>query len=73
MNKLVKEALLFFRKIPLLIESRFDKEFLAPDVSSPKMVAHHQWQQYLDEIGNRKNMKILEIGSKLHLKSPDVV
>jgi hypothetical protein len=32
MNNLLKKVLLGMRKIPLLIESRFDRNFLASDV-----------------------------------------
>lgn len=39
MNKLLKQILLNFRKLPLLIESRFDKEFLAPDVPMSRLLA----------------------------------
>jgi len=64
MNKLLKQVLLGFRKLPLLIESRFDKEFLAPDVPMSRIVSHQQWQKYLYEIGNKPGMRVLEIGSR---------
>jgi hypothetical protein len=53
MNKLLKQILLNFRKLPLLIESRFDKEFLAPDVPMSRLVSHQKWAKYLYEIGNK--------------------
>lgn len=46
------------------IESNFDKHFLAEDVPSPKIVSHQNWQKYLYDIGNKKGMRILEIGSR---------
>lgn len=64
MNKLLKSALLSLRKIPLLIESRFDRLALAKDVPAPKLVGHQQWLNYLCEIGNRPGMRVLEIGSR---------
>jgi SAM-dependent methyltransferase len=64
MNKLLKQILLNFRKLPLLIESRFDKEFLAPDVPMSRLVSHQKWAKYLYEIGNKPGMSVLEIGSR---------
>jgi SAM-dependent methyltransferase len=48
----------------LLIEARFDKEFLAPDVPMSKIVSHQEWPKYLYEMGNKPGMKVLEIGSR---------
>lgn len=64
MNKLLKQILLAFREVPLLIESRFDKRFLSPDVPMSRLVSHGKWQKYLYEIGNKPGMRILEIGSR---------
>ena len=64
MNKSLKQILLNFRKLSLLIESRFDKEFLAPDVPMSRIVSHQKWQKHLYEIGNKPGMKVLEIGSR---------
>jgi ubiquinone/menaquinone biosynthesis C-methylase UbiE len=64
MNKLLKQILLNLRKLPLLIESRFDKEFLAPDVPMSRLVSHQKWQKHLYEIGNKPGMRVLEIGSR---------
>jgi len=64
MNKLLKQILLAFRKVPLLIESRFDKGFLSPDVPMSRLVSHRKWQKYLYEIGNKPGMRVLEIGSR---------
>ena len=64
MNKSLKQILLNLRKLSLLIESRFDKEFLAPDVPMSRIVSHQKWQKHLYEIGNRPGMKVLEIGSR---------
>jgi SAM-dependent methyltransferase len=64
MNKLLKQILLACWKLPLLIESKFDKEFLAPDVPMSKIVSHQKWQKYLHEVGNKPGMRVLEIGSR---------
>ncbi|MFA6980676.1 MAG: methyltransferase domain-containing protein [Ignavibacteriaceae bacterium] len=64
MNKLIKEILLTFRKLSLLIETRFDKNYLATDVPMSSLVNHNRWQKYLYEFGNKPGMKILEIGSR---------
>jgi hypothetical protein len=64
MNKLLKHILLGCRKLPLLIESQFDKKFLAPDVPLAKIVSHQKWQQYLYAVGNQPGMRVLEIGSR---------
>jgi ubiquinone/menaquinone biosynthesis C-methylase UbiE len=63
-NKLFKQILLACRRIPLLIETRFDKDFLAGDVPLSKIVSHQRWQDYLQAAGNKPGMKILEIGSR---------
>ena len=59
------------RKIPRLgfralarLESRFDKGFLADDVPMSRTISHQKWQQYLYQLGNRKGLRILEIGSR---------
>ncbi len=64
MNRFVKQILLGCRKLPLLIEARFDREFLAPDVPLSKTVSHQRWQQYLYDAGNKPGMRVLEIGSR---------
>jgi len=56
--------LLAVYKLPLLIESRFDKHFLLTDVPMSKIVSHQKWQRYLYDIGNNPGMRILEIGSR---------
>lgn len=64
MNKLLKQMLLGIRKVPLLIESRFDKQYLVTDVPMSGIVSHQNWQKYLYEIGNKPGMRVLEIGSR---------
>ncbi len=64
MNRVVKKILLACRKVPLLLETKFDKHFLAADVPMSKIVSHQKWQRYLFEIGNKPGLRILEIGSR---------
>jgi SAM-dependent methyltransferase len=63
-NKKMKKILLVCRKLILFIETKFDKNYLAPDVAMSKIVSHQKWQNYLYEIGNKPGMRILEIGSR---------
>lgn len=48
-TEFVKRVLLGFRKLTLLVETRFDNAYLATDVPIPKLVGHKQWQTYLYE------------------------
>ncbi|MFT6275275.1 MAG: SAM-dependent methyltransferase [Halioglobus sp.] len=64
MNKYLRRVLLAMHKIPLIVESRFDKKFIAEDVPMSKMVSHENWQNYLYDIGNKPGMRVLEIGSR---------
>lgn len=52
-----------YRQI-MSIFSFFDKYYLALDVPKTKTVFHSKWREYLYEIGNHPNMRILEIGSR---------
>jgi len=64
MNKFIEKISRIAFQIPLLIESRFDKHFLAGDVPMSKLVSHQNWKKYIYEIGNKPGMNILEIGSR---------
>jgi hypothetical protein len=64
MNKLVKGVLMAVRRLPLLLESKFDKNFLAADVPMSKTASHQNWHQHLYDIGNKPGMTVLEIGSR---------
>jgi SAM-dependent methyltransferase len=54
-----------------------DKNYLHTDVPMAKLIKHPKWIDYLAGIGNRNNVKILEIGSRLitgyniHKRFPD--
>lgn len=64
MKALLKQALRGYRRLNLMVESRFDKQFLAKDVPMSKIVSHQKWQNYLYQLGNKPGMRILEIGSR---------
>jgi SAM-dependent methyltransferase len=64
MKKIIKKILRVGYKLPILVESIFDKQFLVTDVPMSKIVSHQKWQKYLYEIGNKQGMRILEIGSR---------
>lgn len=63
-KKIIMKILKVLFKITLKIESKFDKNYLNPDVPLSKTVSHTKWQEYLYKIGNKKGMRILEIGSR---------
>lgn len=64
MINIKRKALLSLRSLLVSFESMYDSEYLAPDVSMPKLVTHRKWENYLYEVGNKPGMKILEIGSR---------
>lgn len=64
MNKIFKKILKVGFKLLVLVESKFDKHFLATDVPMSKIVSHKKWEKYLYGIGNKKGMRILEVGSR---------
>lgn len=64
MHPIIRNALLTIRKLPLLLESKFDKKFLAKDVPLSNSISHQNWHEYLYELANKPGMRILEIGSR---------
>ena len=64
MNKFKKALFYLYRGITLPIETLFDEYYLADDIPTPKIVGHLKYMPYLSEFGNKKGMKILEIGSR---------
>jgi hypothetical protein len=56
MSKLFKKFLTMGYQGLIMIESKFDKHFLASDVPMSKKVSHQKWQKYLYEIGNKPGM-----------------
>jgi SAM-dependent methyltransferase len=63
-NKWTKRFLLACRKIPLLVEARFDKYYRVPDVPVSKTIAHEAWLGHLGQLANQPGKRILEIGSR---------
>lgn len=63
-NKWSKRILLACRKIPLLVEARFDKYYRVPDVPMSAAIAHEVWLRHLTRLGNEPGKRILEIGSR---------
>ena len=64
MKSLGKHFLLKMRSFLLRIENKFDGNYLAPDVPMSGKISHSRWEEYLGEIGNKKGMRILEVGSR---------
>jgi hypothetical protein len=64
MHKLLRKILKAGYRSSVLVESLFDREFLAHDVPMSTIVSHQKWQQYLYELGNKPGMRILEVGSR---------
>ena len=58
MNKAIKSLLALAQKPLLLVETVFDKLYLAEKVPSPKYVSHSNWRKYLYEIGNKDGIEI---------------
>ncbi|SMP50632.1 Methyltransferase domain-containing protein [Desulfonatronum zhilinae] len=64
MNSLLTKIFRACRKLSVKIESRFDQEYLSPDLPMSKLVAHQKWQKFLYAIGNKPGVRVLEIGSR---------
>jgi len=64
MNQQVKKVLMWLRRLPLLLESRFDHKFLSADVHEPVSVSHQKWQEYLYHNFDKPGFRVLEIGSR---------
>ena len=64
MKKIIKKLGKSVFRLLARVESKFDRDFLAQDVPLSKLVCHQKWQKYLYDIGNKKGMRILEIGSR---------
>lgn len=64
MNKILKWLTKVGYESLVRLESRFDNVFLVSDVPMSQAVAHQKWQEHLYRIGNKKGLRILEIGSR---------
>ena len=64
MSNLVKKALAAGYRFGGLLGSFADRKFLDRKVPMSRIASHSNYMQYLAEIGNRKGVRILEIGSR---------
>jgi SAM-dependent methyltransferase len=64
MRHSTKRVLRPLRKLSLLLESKFDDEYVAGDVPLSQIVAHQKWQRYLYDLCNEEGTRILEVGSR---------
>ena len=60
----MKNLILLLLKPFFLIINLFDGFYLNKGISNPKNIGHSKWLDYLIQIGNKKGMRILEVGSR---------
>jgi len=63
-KKIFKKVSRVPHRMILWYESRFDKDYLNHDVPIAKISHHKKWMPYVAEFGNKKGMRVLEIGSR---------
>lgn len=63
-SKIAKKALLASYRRLMRLGSFADSKYLDPNVPISKIANHGNYLQYLTNVGNRKGMRILEIGSR---------
>ncbi|QYA24034.1 class I SAM-dependent methyltransferase [Gramella sp. MT6] len=64
MKKILKKFLKLNNASPQIIDSRFDSRYLNPNVPLSTTVSHMNWPDYIFELGNHSDKRILEIGSR---------
>jgi len=64
LKKALKKVIFAFYRVIVMPVSLFDKYYLSKDVPLSKIAHHKKWMPYLAEFGNKKGMKVLEIGSR---------
>ena len=64
LKKAIKKIIFAIYRIIIIPVSLFDKQYLSKDVPLAKIAHHKKWMPYVAEFGNKKGMKILEIGSR---------
>lgn len=64
LKKWVKRMLVFIYRKIIRFSAIFDKDYLSNDVPLAKISHHKKWVPYVAEFGNKRGMKILEIGSR---------
>ena len=65
LRKAAKKVLMKIYRILTLVLYGSDHEYLAKDVPLADISRHKRWMPYVAEFGNKKGMKVLEIGSRL--------
>jgi len=64
LKKALKKIIFALYRVIVMPVSLFDKYYLSKDVPLSKIGHHKKWMPYLAEFGNKKGMKVLEIGSR---------
>jgi len=63
-KKAVKKIIFLIYRVFIIPVSLFDKQYLSKDVPLAKIAHHKKWMPYVADYGNKKGMKVLEIGSR---------
>ena len=64
LGKLIMINLIKTKIKHLLINTRKDQNYLSSDVPLSDIVSHQNWQDYLIKVGNKKGIRVLEVGSR---------
>lgn len=64
MKGILKQMLRGYRRLHVMAESRFDRQYFSEDVQAPRWVGHSDWQNHLYSQFGRKGIRVLEIGSR---------
>lgn len=60
----MKNLILVLLKPLYLLINVFDGLYLNKGIQGPKHIGHSEWLDYIVQIGNKKGMRILEVGSR---------
>ena len=64
MKKILKKLLKINKPSSRIIDTRFDSRYLNQDVPLSTTASHMNWPDYIFNLGNHSNKRILEIGSR---------
>lgn len=64
MKKILKKLLKKYKTPAKVIDSSFDSSYLDPNVPLATTASHMKWPDYIYELGNKPEKRILEIGSR---------
>jgi len=64
MNRSLKKLASLGFAVVARLESRFDNAYAMDGIPMSETVSHSKWQTFLYELGNKKGMQVLEIGSR---------